>query len=197
MKLLFDFVPIILFFITIKVTDDFFLATGVIMAATLIQVVYIKIRYGRVEKMLLITLVAVIFFGGITLALHDEMFLKWKVSVVNWVFALIFIGSQFIGKKPVIQRMMGNNFILPQPMWTKLNMAWAGFFIFLGIVNLYVAYNYDSQTWVNFKLFGMLGLTLVFIVLQTLYISRHAIPIEDTSDDTETDNDKKPDEDQK
>ncbi len=187
MKLLFDFIPIILFFITIKVTDDFFLATAVIMVATLVQVAYVKFRYGRVDKMLLVTLGAVLVFGGITLALQDEIFLKWKVSIVNWIFALVFIGSQFIGKKNIAERMMGKNISLSKEIWTKLNSMWAGFFVFLGIVNLYVAYNYDSQTWADFKLFGMLGLTLVFIVLQTIYISRHAVVNEESDEKKDED----------
>ncbi len=187
MKLLIDFLPIILFFITIKATDDFFLATIVIMVATLLQVAYIKYRYGRVEKMLLVTLVAVLIFGGITLALQDEIFLKWKVSIVNWLFALVFIGSQFIGKKTIIERMMGANLSLPSAIWTKLNLMWAGFFTFLGFLNLYVAYNYDNQTWADFKLYGMIGLTLVFIVIQTVYISRHAVITDDAKQEKDED----------
>ena len=182
MKLLFDFIPIILFFIAAKLYD-FYVATAVAIVATVLQVAYVKIRHGRVEKMLLVTLAAVVLFGGITLLLQDEIFFKWKPSVVNWIFALVFIGSQFIGNKPIIQRMMGNSFTLPQGMWTKLNLMWAAFFIFLGLVNLYVAYNFDNDTWVNFKLFGMLGLTLLFIVLQTVYISRHAIVTEKKDED--------------
>ncbi|MBL1294640.1 MAG: septation protein A [Thiotrichales bacterium] len=177
MKLLLDFFPIILFFIAAKVYD-IYVATAVAIAASVIQVAYLYFRNGRVEKMHLITLAAIVILGGSTLLLQDEQFIKWKPSVVNWLFAVVFIGSQFIGERPVIQRMMGNNFMLPNTMWTKLNLIWAAFFIFLGAANLYVAYNFDTDTWVNFKLFGMLGLTLVFIIMQTIYISKHAIPVE-------------------
>jgi len=186
MKMLFDFFPIILFFVAAKVYD-IYVATAVAIVATVLQVVYVKLRHGQVEKMHLITLLAVVLLGGTTLLLQDEQFIKWKPSVVNWVFAAAFIGSQFIGKKPIIQRMMGNNFTLPKTMWTKLNLMWSGFFIFLGIANLYVAYNFDTDTWVNFKLFGMLGLTLLFIIIQTVYISRHAIPVENNDKDKDED----------
>ncbi len=182
MKLLLDFFPIILFFIAAKVYD-IYVATAVAIAASIIQVAYLYFRNGRVEKMHLITLAAIVILGGSTLLLQDEQFIKWKPSVVNWLFAIVFIGSQFIGERPVIQRMMGNNFMLPNTMWTKLNLIWAAFFIFLGVANLYVAYNFDTDTWVNFKLFGMLGLTLIFIIMQTIYISKHAIPVENGDDD--------------
>jgi intracellular septation protein len=189
MKLLLDFFPIILFFIAAKVYD-IYVATAVAIAASIIQVAYLYFRNGRVEKMHLITLAAIVILGGSTLLLQDEQFIKWKPSVVNWLFAVVFIGSQFIGKRPIIQRMMGNNFILPNTMWTKLNLIWAAFFIFLGVANLYVAYNFDTDTWVNFKLFGMLGLTLVFIIMQTIYISKHAIPVENSDDDVDEDENK-------
>lgn len=192
MKLLFDFFPIILFFIAAKVYD-IYVATAVAIAASVIQVGYLYFRNGRVEKMHLITLAAIVILGGSTLLLQDEQFIKWKPSVVNWLFALVFIGSQFIGDKPIIQRMMGSSFTLPNTMWSKLNFIWAAFFIFIGLINLYVAYNFDTDTWVDFKLFGMLGLTLVFIILQTIYISRHAIPIEspaENDDDTDEDQNK-------
>ncbi|NOX28062.1 MAG: septation protein A [Gammaproteobacteria bacterium] len=194
MKLLLDFFPIILFFIAAKVYD-IYVATAVAIAASVIQVAYLYFRNGRVEKMHLITLAAIVILGGSTLLLQDEQFIKWKPSVVNWLFAVVFIGSQFIGERPVIQRMMGNNFMLPNTMWTKLNLIWAAFFIFLGVTNLYVAYNFDTDTWVNFKLFGMLGLTLVFIIVQTIYISKHAIPVENGDGDTDEDEDENKDKD--
>lgn len=186
MKLLFDYLPIILFFVAYKLYD-IYVATAIAIAATIMQVGYLWLRHRRVEKVHIITLVAIVVLGGITLILRDEKFIMWKPSVVNWAFALVFIGSQFIGKKTIIERMMGSNFSLPQTMWTKLNLMWAGFFIFLGLVNLYVAYNFDTDTWVNFKLFGMLGLTLVFIVLQTLYISRHAVVNEESDEKKDED----------
>ena len=192
MKLLLDFFPIILFFIAAKVYD-IYVATVVAIIASVLQVAYLWFRHGRVEKMHLITLAAIVLLGGTTLLLQDDMFIKCKPSVVNWIFAVVFVGSQFIGKKPIIQRMMGNNFTLPTSMWIKLNLMWTGFFIFLGLANLYVAYNFDTDTWVNFKLFGMLGLTLLFIILQTVYISRHAVPVENAEPDSSLNSNSKDD----
>jgi intracellular septation protein len=106
------------------------------------------------------------------------MFIKWKPSVVNWIFAVAFLGSQFIGNKTIIERMMGANITLPASIWLRLNMSWVVFFIALGIINLFVVYNFDTDTWVNFKLFGMMGLTILFIVAQAIYMSRHVQPAE-------------------
>jgi len=104
--------------------------------------------------------------------LQDEMFIKWKPTVINWLFAVAFIGSQFIGKKSIIQRMMGDHMVLPANIWLHLNIAWTLFFIALGFANLYVVYNFDTATWVNFKLFGLLGLTFAFVIAQSLYVAR-------------------------
>jgi len=120
-----------------------------------------------------ITLVLVCVFGGMTLLLHDEMFIKWKPTVINWLFALVFIGSMWIGKQPLIRRMMGDHLSLPDTIWLRLNLLWSVFFVVMGIINLIVVYSFDTETWVNFKLFGMLGLTFVFIVAQSLYLARY------------------------
>ncbi|MDX8396426.1 MAG: inner membrane-spanning protein YciB, partial [Mariprofundaceae bacterium] len=112
-------------------------------------------------------------FGGATLILQDEMFIKWKPSVINWLFGAVFIGSQFIGKMCIIQRMLGSKLTLPDPIWIKLNIMWAIFFVVLGFINLFVVYNYDTDTWVNFKLFGLTGLMLVFMLIQGIYLARH------------------------
>lgn len=172
MKLLFDLFPVILFFIAYKMYD-IYVATGVIIAATLLQVTYMYLRHKRVEKIHLITLVLVVLLGGLTLVLHDEAFIKWKPSIVNWGFALVFLGSHFIGSKPIVQRMMDQAISLPEKIWYNVSYLWIAFFILSGVVNLYVAYNYDTDTWVNFKLFGLMGMTLVFILLQGIYISRY------------------------
>ncbi|WP_319379672.1 septation protein A [Thiomicrorhabdus sp.] len=172
MKFLFDFFPIVLFFIAYK-TYDIYTATAVIIAATAVQVSYVYLKHRRVEKMHLITLALIVILGGLTLALQDEAFIKWKPTIVNWGFALVFAGSHFIGQKPIIQRMMDQAIHLPQEIWFRLSWLWVAFFILSGIVNLYVAYQYDTDTWVNFKLFGLMGMTLIFILLQGLYISRY------------------------
>ena len=170
MKALFNFFPIVLFFITFKLHDDpkegILAATAVIIVATIIQVGISWIRQHRVERLHLITLVLVIVFGGITLILEDEIFIKWKVSVVNWLFAVAFLASEFFGKKNFIRRLMDQNFSLPDSVWTRLNLIWISFFTVMGFINLYVIYNFDTATWVNFKFYGQLGLTLVFFIAQ-------------------------------
>lgn len=177
MKLLLDFLPVIIFFGVYKTTDDIILATAVLIPATLLQMLYTWIRTHRIEKMQLVTLALVIILGGATVVLQDKTFIQWKPTVVNWLFGIAFLGSQFIGKKPIVQRIMESNLELPSTAWRNLNVAWVVFFILMGIVNLFVAYNFSEEAWVNFKLFGMLGLTFVFILAQGVYLSRH---IQDT-----------------
>lgn len=171
MKFLYDFFPILLFFIAYKIYG-IYAATAVAIGASFVQVGWYWLKYRRFENMHLITLALLVVFGGLTLILQDETFIKWKPTVINWLFAMVFLGSQFIGKKTIVERMMGANIDLPAAVWPRINMAWAGFFVFLGVVNLYVMQNYDTDTWVNFKLFGMTALTLVFIVGQGLYLAR-------------------------
>ena len=172
MKMLIDFLPIVIFFIVYKLTDDLILATAVLIPATMLQMAYTWFTTKKVEKMQLVTLVLVVVLGGLTVALQDGQFIKWKPTIVNWLFSLAFLGSQFIGQKPIVQRLMGKSVELPSQVWRKLNVAWAVFFAAMGGINLYVAFNYSESTWVDFKLFGMLGLTFVFIIAQGLYMSR-------------------------
>lgn len=172
MKLLFDFLPIFLFFIAYKMYG-IYVATIVAIVASCLQVAFFWFKHHRVEGMHIVTLVLIVVLGGATLFLQDETFIKWKPTGVNWLFGLAFLGSQYIGKKTILERMMGASMSLPPLIWVRLNTAWAVFFITLGFVNLYVAYNYDTDTWVNFKLFGMMGLTIAFVILQALYLSRH------------------------
>ncbi|MDQ5911713.1 MAG: Inner rane-spanning protein YciB [Pseudomonadota bacterium] len=178
MKLLFDFLPIVLFFIAYKMAD-IYVATGVLIVVTLAQTGWIWIRQRRIEKLPLFTAGLVLILGGATLLLQDPLFVKWKPTVVNWLFAVAFVGSYFIGQKTLLERMMGEQLELPAPIWVKLTLAWAIFFFAMGVVNLYVAFTFDENTWVNFKLFGMLGLTFVFILAQGAYMSRH-LKLDDT-----------------
>mgnify|MGYP000928008142 CR=1 FL=1 len=178
MKLLFDFLPILLFFIAYK-SADLYVATGVLIVATLAQVGWIWLRQRQVEKLPLITAGLVLVFGGATLILHDPVFVKWKPTVVNWLFAVAFFRSYFVGEKTLLERMMGSQLELPASVWVKLTFAWAIFFLAMGAANLFVAFTFEENTWVNFKLFGMLGLTLVFVVAQAAYMSRH-LKIDDT-----------------
>ena len=150
-----------------------FVATFVAIVASIIQVAASWFKNRRLEPMHIVTLVLIIVLGGATLFLQNELFIKWKPTILNWLFAIVFAGSQFIGKKPIIKRMMDGNVSLPTKIWTRLNMSWVVFFTMMGSINLYVIYHYDTNTWVNFKLFGMLGLTMLFVLLQAIYLTRH------------------------
>ena len=175
MKMLIDFLPVALFFIVYK-AEDIYVATAVLIIACAVQTFGYRLWKGKFEQSHVITLVLVAAFGGLTLMLHDEMFIKWKPSVINWLFGAVFLGSMWIGKQPIIQRMLGGQVSLPQVIWSKLNIAWAVFFMALGFINLYVDYHIDTDTWVNFKLFGMLGLTIAFIIAQSLYMAKYVQP---------------------
>ena len=175
-KLLFDFFPVALFFVAFKLEDDpqrgIMVATAVIIVATLFQVGYMRLRHGRIERLHLVTLVLVVVLGGLTLALDDERFIKWKPTLVNWAFALVFLGSQFIGSRPIVRRLMESRVTLPDAAWTRLNLGWTGFFVVLGAANLYVAHRYSTDVWVEFKFYGVIGLTFVFIAGQTAWLMR-------------------------
>lgn len=152
------------------------LATAVLIPATMLQILYTRITTGKVETMHLVTLALVVIMGGATVILQDKTFIQWKPSVVNWLFAVAFLGSRFIGDKTILERMMGQNLNLPVSAWQKLNYAWVAFFTFSGVANLYVAYNFSEDIWVNFKLFGLLGLTIVFIIAQSFYLYQFMNP---------------------
>ena len=177
MKVLFDFFPVIAFFIAYYLPGDrsqaIYLATAVAIVAAAIQIAAYWLVKKRVEKMHIITFLLILFLGGATLLLQDKRYFMWKPTAVNWLFALVFIGSEFIGKKNMIQRMMDHALSVPAQVWKILNRSWTGFFLLMGALNLYVAYTFSEQFWVNFKLFGMLGLTLIFAVGQAVYMSRY------------------------
>ena len=175
MKALNDFIPIILFFVAYKMYD-IYVATAVAIAAAVIQAALYYSKHRKLEKMHLINVGFLSIFGGATLLFQNEAFIMWKPTVLNWAFALILFGSHFIGKKTIMQRFMDASLTLPRAVWSKINISWALFFIFSGALNLYVAFNYDTDTWVNFKLFGLMGLTFIFIVMQGIYIMRQLSP---------------------
>lgn len=177
MKFLADLFPVILFFAAYQLSD-IYTATGVAIAASLIQVTYSHFRHSKVETMHWVTLGLLSVFGGLTLILHDPMFIKWKPTVVNWLFAAAFIGSGLFMERSLIQRMMDHAITLPKEIWNRLNLAWSAFFLLSGALNLYVAFNFSEETWVNFKLFGLMGLTLVFVVLQGFYLAKYIQPEE-------------------
>ncbi|HLD84146.1 MAG TPA: septation protein A [Coxiellaceae bacterium] len=172
MKFLFDYFPIICFFIAYKIAGVY-TATAVIIAACVLQNIFYWLRHKRFEKMHLIVLVSVAVLGGLTLIFHKSIFIKWKVSIVYWIFAGVLLFGQFILKKNFLARMLEKQITLPVKIWDNLSIAWSAFFIFLGLLNTYVIYHYSTDAWVNFKVFGTLGLTIVFVIAQTIYMSRH------------------------
>lgn len=172
MKFLFDFFPIALFFIAFKM-GDIYLATVTAIVASVVQVIWSRYKTGRFEKLPLITLGTIVILGGATLFFRNELFIKWKPTALYWLLALALLISQFIGKKPLMQRLLEQNIELPTKIWHQLNLSWALFFTTMGIANLYVVYHFDTNTWVNFKLFGTMGLTLVFILIQGLYMTKY------------------------
>jgi intracellular septation protein len=173
MQLLFDFLPLIAFFVAYMVYD-LYVATAVIIAAIALQIAYQWFRHGKVNKMLLISGALVGVFGGITLVLRDPLFIQWKVTVVNWLFAAAFLGSQFFGEKTFTQRLMGHAVELEPAIWRQLNTLWVINFAVIGGLNLYVMYHFDEQIWVYFKTWGMIGLSLLMAVGQALWISARA-----------------------
>ncbi|VAW95338.1 Intracellular septation protein IspA [hydrothermal vent metagenome] len=184
MKFLFDFFPVVLFFIIFKSyenqVDGMIAATAALMAATFMQIAYNWLRHKKIEKMHIITLVLVIIFGGATIYFKEPQFLIWKVTIANWLFAIVFYASHFIGNKtPIVKRMMQANISMPDSAWQRLSLSWVLFFVLTGIINLLVAHFFDFDTWVDFKLFGILGLTLAFVVVQGVFLTKY-INEEDT-----------------
>ena len=172
MKFLFDLFPVILFVVAFKFTD-IYIATAVAIVATFLQIGWVWMRRRKVDGMLWVSLVVITVFGGMTLLLHDETFIKWKPTVLYWLFGLTLLVSEFGFRKNLINLMMGKQMTLPDALWRKLMLSWVGFFIVMGVLNLYVAFNFSTDTWVNFKLFGGMGLMLVFAVLQALMLAKH------------------------
>jgi len=181
MKFLFDLFPVILFFIAFKFFG-IFVATAVAMAATIAQIIYVKLRHGTVDTMLLLSGVIITVFGGATLLLKDPQFIQWKPSILYWLFSGGILGTQLLFGKNPMRAMMEKQISLPDAIWSKLNIAWGLLFLALGFLNLYVAYHFSQDIWVDFKLFGITGIMFVFIILQTLFISKY-LPNEDSEGD--------------
>jgi intracellular septation protein len=174
MKLLFDMFPVILFFIAYKM-GDIFVATGVAIAASLAQIAWLKLRRHPVENMQWVSLGIIVVFGGMTLVLHDETFIKWKPTVLYAAFAVALLVGRYMMGRNLITAMMGKQVRLPEPVWDRLNIAWVVFFVVLGVLNLVFAFRFSTDVWVNFKLFGSLGLTVLFVIAQAFYFSRHVL----------------------
>ena len=188
MKFLFDFFPVILFFVAYKVAD-IYAATAVAIAASFVQVGWVKFRGRRVEPMLWASLAIIAVFGGATLLLQDETFIKWKPTVLYWLFGTVLAGTALFGRN-LIRAMLSEQMQLPEPIWARLNLSWIGFFAFMGALNLYVAFSFSesycanvndvflnnkcqNDVWVNFKLFGGMGLMLLFVLAQAMVLARY------------------------
>ena len=172
MKFLFDLFPVIVFFAAFKLAD-IYVATGTAIVATFLQVGWLKLRRKPVEPMLWASLGLIVVFGGATLLLRDETFIKWKPTVLYWLFGAVLVASETIFRKNLIRTMLGAQVQLPDPVWTKLNWSWVAFFAFMGAANLYVAFRFATDLWVNFKLFGGMGLMLLFVIGQALFLARY------------------------
>ena len=175
MKLLLDFFPIALFFVTFKLAGIFY-ATAVAIVATLMQIAWLYKKTGHVEPMQWISLGVIVLFGGATLLTQDETFIKWKPTILYALMGGALLIGQVFFKRNFLKNLMGAQMNLPEPVWLNLLLSWVVFFTAMGIINLWVAYNFDTDTWVNYKLFGGMCLMLLFVVLQALYLSRHAQP---------------------
>ncbi|TXL67111.1 septation protein A [Zeimonas arvi] len=171
MKLLFDLFPIILFFVAYKLVD-IYAATAVAIAASFAQIGWLKLRAKPIEPMQWTSLAIIAVFGGLTLLWHDETFIKWKPTVLYGLFALVLAGGRLFFGRDLIRAVMGKQLSLPDPVWARLNLAWMLFFAVMAVLNIAVAYSFSTDAWVNFKLFGTLGLTLVFVIAQGFYLSR-------------------------
>jgi len=197
MKLLFDLFPVILFFAAFKYAErapetaadwvasllggasvataqaPILLATIVVIVATVAQIVWVRLRHGRVDKMLWISLILVVVFGGMTLIFQNEAFIKWKPTILYWVFAGSLAFASLVLKKNPIRSMLGEQLKLPEPVWSRVNLSWIGFFAVMGVINLIVAFNFSTDAWVNFKLFGGMGLMLAFVLAQGALLSKY------------------------
>jgi len=195
MKIFFDLFPVILFFGIFKLAGSnpeaaqafantigyqadplhlpVLFATATAIFATMAQIVWVKFRHGKVDTMLWVSFAIIVLFGGATLLLHDEAFIKVKPTALYWLFALVLLFSKVLFRKNLIRSLMQEKMSLPDRIWGQLNLAWSGFFIVLGVLNLYIAWNFPTDTWVNFKLFGVTGIMLVFIILQAAVVAKH------------------------
>jgi intracellular septation protein len=179
MKLFLDFFPIVLFFVVFK-AYGIYAATSIAIAATVLQIAWMRYKNGKVDTMQWVSLGVIVVFGGATLVTQDETFIKWKPSVLYWLMSVTLWAGYFIFKRNFIQSLMGAQIELPQDIWGRLLHAWAFFFTLMGFINLWVAYNFDTDTWVSYKLFGGLGLMLVFVLLQGVFLSRYMKEPEET-----------------
>jgi intracellular septation protein len=171
MKFLFDLFPVALFFVAIQIWD-IFVATAVAIGATIVQVGYLLLRGRKVEPMLWASLAIIVVFGGLTLYLRDRTFILWKPTVLYWLFGAVLAGAALL-RRNLIRALLSDQMRLPDPVWNRLNWSWVAFFAFMGVVNLYVAFNYSEKIWASFKLFGGMGLMFLFIIAQSLVLAKY------------------------
>ena len=173
-KFLFDLFPLILFFVVFRYAD-IYAATAAAIAASVLQFAWLKLTGKTIEATHWINLSVIVLFGGATLLFQNDAFIKWKPTVLYWIFAAALLGSQWLFRHNLMRRLMGGQITLPDPVWNRLNLAWAGFFTVSGALNLYVAFSghFTESQWVNFKVFGLMALLLLFVILQSLWLSRH------------------------
>lgn len=172
MKLLVDFLPILLFFVAFKLYD-IYVATAVAIAASVLQIAWMRLRGRPIESLQWVSLAIIVVFGGLTLVLQNETFIKWKPTVLYLVFAAALVGGRLLAGRNLMTTLMGQSIKLPELRWDQLNWAWTAFFCAMAVTNLFVAYGFSTETWVQFKVFGTLGLTLLFVLAQGFWISRY------------------------
>lgn len=173
-KIIFDFLPLILFFVALKL-GDIYLATKVAIAATVVQILWLKFRQQKIESSHWLNLVVIVVFGGLTIYLQDERFIKWKPTILYWAFAVIIAGALLVFKSNLIKRLMGQQVTLPDQVWSKLAYSWAGFFVLMGVINLFVAFSgyFTTDQWASFKVFGLTILLIIFVIGQSLVLAKY------------------------
>lgn len=172
MKFLFDLLPVILFFVAFKFAG-IYMATGIAIVTTIVQVIWMWLRHRKVEPMQWVSLAIIVVFGGATMLLHDETFIKWKPTALYWLFGITLFVAELVFDKNLIRAMMEKQMALPENLWRAVNFSWALFFLAMGALNLVIAYHFSTDTWVDFKLFGGMGLMVVFIVVQSLWLAKY------------------------
>lgn len=174
-KFLFDLFPLILFFAAFKLTDDIFIATATAIGAAVVQFAWLKLSGKKIEATHWINLTVIVVFGGATLYFHNDAFIKWKPTVLYWLFGGILLGARLLFSRNLMKALMGGQITLPQAVWDRLNTSWALFFGVAGALNLYVAFSghYTESQWVNFKVFGLMILLIAFVIGQSLWLGRH------------------------
>ncbi len=176
MKLLFDFLPLLLFLVAYR-KFDIYVATATAIAVSIGQIAYLALRRRRIEPVVWVSLVIILVFGGATIALHDETFIKWKPTVLYWVGAAVLAGGELLGRS-ALRGLLGSQLALPEPVWRRVAWAWVVFLLLIGALNLFVAFTFSTDVWVSFKVFGLLGLMLLFVVGQSFYLARYLEPEE-------------------